>query len=502
MTTRTRRDRIRVQRVVSLLSVALVLAAPARGQDRSGEPDQALAGARIIVFPFRNLSDDIDTGWIGDGIAAVLVADLLATAGARVIGRDGIAAARTGLGLPDAGALSRADVLAIGRQAGARWLLRGYYQRFGAHILVTARVVDCETGEIVRTARVEGLLEELFALQDLILPGLGWTDTAPTATARTTGDETAVASDVNAWREPALESAPEGPPAATASETDLYAAARARARAMPLSSSGDEEDSRSLFWDVAGDLGRFFTKRETYAILGLGLAGSLGVKPYDQNIRHSRFTVRSPRHEGTGLDTLFEPGHVLGSANLQVGVAFATYGMGRWVGTPRVAELGRDLVRAQLLTAIVTRFVKHTVRRPRPGGNSLTSFPSGHAAATFASATVLHRHYGWRVGIPAFGVASYVAVSRVGGNQHFLSDVVFGAAVGLSAGRTVTFDWGATRLEVSPLAVSRGAGVQVSVFKTPLHSVSHRDDSAGSRRSREVCVPQRAPRFTPCQEAT
>ena len=165
------------------------MATVAPAQDRSGEPDAVLAGARIIVLPFRNISGDPDIGWVGDGIVEALATDLRALADREVIGRDGVAAALRGLGLPDPGALSRADALAIGRRAGARWLVHGGYQRVGAQIRVTARVVDCETGAIVRTAQVDGRLEELFALQDRILPGLGWTAPSVPA-ARASGDPT------------------------------------------------------------------------------------------------------------------------------------------------------------------------------------------------------------------------------------------------------------------------------------------------------------------------
>ena len=124
-------------------------------------------------------------------------------------------------------------------------------------------------------------------------------------------------------------------------------------------------------------------------------------------------------------------------------------------------------MRVQFLTQGITQLVKYTARRMRPDGSSRSSFPSGHASGTFASATVLQRHYGWKVGIPAFGVASYVAASRLAENKHYLSDVVFGAAIGLTAGRTVTFGMGSTRFELSPMASQGGAGVQVSVFKLP-----------------------------------
>ncbi len=182
--------------LVSLLSLVLVcVATVAPAQDRRGNPDVVLAGARIIVLPFRNLSGDPDIGWVGDGIAEALAIDLQALADGEVIGWNGVAATLRGLGLPDADALSQADALAFGRRAGARWLVHGGYQRVGAQIWVTARVVDCETGAVVRATRVDGLLEELFALQDRILPGLGWTggtgEDRPPAAARAARDETA-----------------------------------------------------------------------------------------------------------------------------------------------------------------------------------------------------------------------------------------------------------------------------------------------------------------------
>jgi membrane-associated phospholipid phosphatase len=77
------------------------------------------------------------------------------------------------------------------------------------------------------------------------------------------------------------------------------------------------------------------------------------------------------------------------------------------------------------------------VRRERPDRGHL-SFPSGHASTTFATATVLARHVDWRVSVPTLLVATYVASSRVHQHQHYLSDVVFGAALGVTAGRSIT----------------------------------------------------------------
>jgi len=111
---------------------------------------------------------------------------------------------------------------------------------------------------------------------------------------------------------------------------------------------------------------------------------------------------------------------------------------------------------AKLAGQILAAGIKQATRRSRPEGSGY-SFPSGHTTVTFASATVLQRHFGWKVGIPAYGVAAYVAASRVEMNRHYLSDVAFGAALGIIAGRTVTIGRG-RQLMLTPLAPPDNAG--------------------------------------------
>ena len=101
--------------------------------------------------------------------------------------------------------------------------------------------------------------------------------------------------------------------------------------------------------------------------------------------------------------------------------------------TNKVAHIGFDLVRAQILTQVMTYGIKYSVRRNRPTGECC-AFPSGHAASTFATAAVLERHFGLRAAWPTMLIASYVAASRLHDNRHFASDVVFGAALGLTTG--------------------------------------------------------------------
>jgi membrane-associated phospholipid phosphatase len=163
----------------------------------------------------------------------------------------------------------------------------------------------------------------------------------------------------------------------------------------------------------------------------------------------------------TALASPLEPGNLIGGGQMQLGTAFATYTLGRLTGSARTTAVGTDLLRAQLLAQVVTGAVKLSVQRTRPDGTHL-SFPSGHTSVSFASATVLQKHFGWRVGIPAYGLASYVAAARIQGKRHFLSDVAFGAAIGLAAGRTVTLGRGNARFALAPMAAPGGAGVSLT----------------------------------------
>ena len=68
-----------------------------------------------------------------------------------------------------------------------------------------------------------------------------------------------------------------------------------------------------------------------------------------------------------------------------------------------------------------------------PGGIN-TSFPSSHAAAAFAVATVFSHRYRQHRWVPwvAYGMASVISFSRVTNQAHFPSDVFLGAALGFT----------------------------------------------------------------------
>lgn len=200
-----------------------------------------------------------------------------------------------------------------------------------------------------------------------------------------------------------------------------------------------------LLPDIAGDLVHLPSTRSAVwlgALGGLSFAGML----LDDELS------RDPGREWPPASEVFDPGSWMGNGLALGAGAAITYGVGRWTDRPRVAQIGRDLLRAQAVAHIVTQGIKHGVRRDRPDLSGSTSFPSGHAAAAFASAAVMQRHLSRRWAITTHGIATYVAMSRMHENRHYLSDVIFGSAIGLISGFTVTRDERPRGWEIVPTA--------------------------------------------------
>lgn len=94
-----------------------------------------------------------------------------------------------------------------------------------------------------------------------------------------------------------------------------------------------------------------------------------------------------------------------------------------------------DAISAVLMAGIVGT-LKNTTNVTRPDGSDDRSFPSGHTATAFMTATMLTKEYGsvspW-IGVGAYSVAAATGLMRVANNKHWLSDVLTGAGVGILA---------------------------------------------------------------------
>lgn len=87
------------------------------------------------------------------------------------------------------------------------------------------------------------------------------------------------------------------------------------------------------------------------------------------------------------------------------------------------------------IMAAIVNPIKHTAKEMRPDGSSRNSWPSGHTATAFVSATILHKEYGltrspW-YSVAGYTVATATGVMRVLNNRHWVSDVLSGAGIGI-----------------------------------------------------------------------
>jgi len=227
-------------------------------------------------------------------------------------------------------------------------------------------------------------------------------------------------------------------------------AATAPADQNPPAASGEEghKETRGFFsalgHNLADDVKHIPRRNSVYWLAG-GTALALAVHPEDGKI--NRRLLGKP-----GLDKLFVPGKYMGNTAVVLGAAGTTYLVGRHMGANRLQHLGMDLIEATIIGEGTAEIAKLAIRRERPinpdGKQSAGySMPSGHATVTFAAATVLQQHLGYKAAIPTYLIASYVAASRLHDNRHYASDVVMGAATGIIAGRSVTYHgrnfWGA-----------------------------------------------------------
>ena len=197
---------------------------------------------------------------------------------------------------------------------------------------------------------------------------------------------------------------------------------------------------------------RYLPSKENLLWTGAGGGLALAAYPFDDEVNRGLIgSVAAKR--------IFKPGAIIGSAGALVGSAAVVYGVGRVKDQPKVSHLGMDLIEALAMSGALSQAIKHTTHRERPDGSDKASFPSGHAAGTFAFATALERHLDWRFSVPAYTFASYVAISRLPANRHWLSDAVFGSAVGIIAGRTVTSHEAERPYPVAVTIVPGGAAI-------------------------------------------
>jgi hypothetical protein len=161
----------------------------------------------------------------------------------------------------------------------------------------------------------------------------------------------------------------------------------------------------------------------------------------------------------------------MSESTASLGDKFGKYAIGPLIALGQLywdPENGYAHARALAYTGVVTQVLKISLQRRRPNGSDHSSSPSGHTSTAFATATALTYSYGWKAGIWAYPLATFVGMSRMADDMHWFSDTVSGAFIGLWMGRASSYstDEASKPSMLSNFRPVLQAGYQGLIFQT------------------------------------
>ena len=142
---------------------------------RTGLPDRPT----LMVLPFQNLSGDPEQDYFVDGVVEEIITALSRIRWLFVIARN-TSFTYKGRAI---------DIRRVGREVGVRYVLEGSVRKSGQRVRITGQLIETGSGAHVWADRFDGLLEDVFELQDrvaasvagVIEPALQAAETARTA---------------------------------------------------------------------------------------------------------------------------------------------------------------------------------------------------------------------------------------------------------------------------------------------------------------------------------
>ena len=172
-----------------------------------------------------------------------------------------------------------------------------------------------------------------------------------------------------------------------------------------------------------------FLKKEIIPIsLATTSLAIMAIPNLKENIQ-SRLNWNNPLNNPEYID--------LGDDYLRYAPAVAAYALSALGLKSKHRFLDRSAILA--VAYIASDFVVHNTKNitkvERPNQDEFTSMPSQHTAVAFIAASFLDHELGYIspwISVGGYLAAGYVAYARVARNAHWTSDVLMGAAVGLT----------------------------------------------------------------------
>ncbi|HEY8874257.1 MAG TPA: tetratricopeptide repeat protein [Stellaceae bacterium] len=132
---------------------------PHAGETPAVQPGLALPDKpSIAVLPFQNIGGDPEQEYFTDGMVEEIITALSRIRWLFVIARNSSFSYKG----------QAVDVKQVGRELGVRYVLEGSVRKGGNRVRITGQLIDAETGTHLWADRFDGLIEDVFELQDKI----------------------------------------------------------------------------------------------------------------------------------------------------------------------------------------------------------------------------------------------------------------------------------------------------------------------------------------------
>lgn len=112
----------------------------------------------IAVLPFTNLSNEPEQDYFIDGMVDEIISALSRLHWLFVIARSSSFVYKG----------RNIDVKQVGREMGVRYVLEGSFRKAGNRLRIGGQLIDTETGAALWADRIEGELQDIFELQDMV----------------------------------------------------------------------------------------------------------------------------------------------------------------------------------------------------------------------------------------------------------------------------------------------------------------------------------------------
>src|SRR5205085_9849011 len=116
----------------------------------------------IAVLPFQNMSGDPDQEYFADGMVEEIITALSRIRWLFVIARNSTFTYKG----------KAVDVKQVARELGVRYVLEGSVRKAGNQVRITGQLIDTSTAAHIWADRFDGLLDDVFELQDKIESGV------------------------------------------------------------------------------------------------------------------------------------------------------------------------------------------------------------------------------------------------------------------------------------------------------------------------------------------